>query len=152
MAKKILLTGGSGFIGRNIVELLGASCEISRPARAELDLLDSDAVGRFLKGGEFDVVVHCVGIGSTRRSKSDGLFEKNFRMFMNVAHCSGSFGKMIQLGSGAEYDKSRPLVRLREEMPGFQFTPLDKGMPGLYSWYAANKGKIEYGKIAADRY
>jgi GDP-L-fucose synthase len=36
-------------------------------------------------------------------------------MFKNVAECRSMFGKMIQVGSGAEYGKSAPLVRVREE-------------------------------------
>ena len=116
MAKKILLTGGSGFIGRNIVEQLGASHDISCPSRSELDLLDSDAVRRYLKGGAFDVVVHAANIGGTRKTAGmAGAAESNLKCFMNIAQCSPHFEKMLQLGSGAEYDKSRPLVRVREE-------------------------------------
>ena len=116
MAKKILLTGGSGFIGRNVVEQLGASHDISCPTRAELDLLDADAVRRYLKDSEFDVVVHAANIGGTRKTASmAGVLETNIECFMNIAQCSSYFGKMIQLGSGAEYDKSRSLVRVREE-------------------------------------
>ena len=116
MAKKILLTGGSGFIGRNIVEQLGASHDISCPSRSELDLLDSDAVRRYLKGGGFDAVVHAANIGGTRKTAGmAGAAGSNLKCFMNIAQCSSHFGKMMQLGSGAEYDKSRPLVRVREE-------------------------------------
>ncbi|MCX6770023.1 MAG: NAD-dependent epimerase/dehydratase family protein [Candidatus Micrarchaeota archaeon] len=116
MAKKILLTGGAGFIGRNISEQLGASYEISCPARAELDLLDADAVRRYLKGNGFDAVLHAANIGGTRKTAGmAGVAESNLKCFMNIAQCSSYFGKMIQLGSGAEYDKSRPLVRVREE-------------------------------------
>jgi len=116
MAKKILLTGGSGFIGRNIVEQLGASYEIFYPSRSELNLLDADDVRRYLKDSGFDVVLHAANTGGTRKTLGmQGVMDTNLKCFRNIAGCSSYFGKMIQLGSGAEYDKSRPIVRVREE-------------------------------------
>ena len=38
--KKVLLTGGSGFIGRNISKYLKTVCELYIPGRKELHLLD----------------------------------------------------------------------------------------------------------------
>lgn len=116
MAKKsILITGGSGFIGRNLLESLGGEYDISAPSRTELDLLDSEAVMRYLKERGFDAVVHAANMGGTRKTKAHDNAGKNLRMFANMAECGRHFGKMIQLGSGAEYDKSRHLVRVREE-------------------------------------
>ena len=57
--KKILLTGGSGFIGRNILEShLSEKHEIQAPKSFELNLLDSLSVDEYFKGKEFDVVLH----------------------------------------------------------------------------------------------
>ena len=113
--KRILITGASGFIGRNLAEQLSKSFDAVAPGRDELDLMDASAVEAYLKEQQFDVVAHCAGIGSSRQSKVNGLFENNFRMFKNIAGCNNFFGKMVQIGSGAEYDKSRPIVRVREE-------------------------------------
>ncbi|MFA6489909.1 MAG: NAD-dependent epimerase/dehydratase family protein [Candidatus Micrarchaeia archaeon] len=112
--QNILITGASGFIGRNLAEHLGSRYGVSAPASAELDLLDAAAVEKFVKNGGFDAVVHCANKGGARNAKTEGIAEANLRMFQNVARCSPHFGKMIQIGSGAEYDKSRPLVRVRE--------------------------------------
>jgi len=115
MAKKILLTGGSGFIGKNIIEQLGASYDFSFPTHAELDLQDQAAVERYVKGNDFDVVIHAANIGGTRKTANmKGVMETNLECFMNIAHCSEHYGKMIQLGSGAEYGKSQPIVRVQE--------------------------------------
>jgi UDP-glucose 4-epimerase len=132
MAKKILLTGGSGFIGRNIVERLGGSYEISFPARAELDLSDQSAVEGYFKDNDFDVVIHAANVGGTRKTAGmQGVLDTNLKCFMNVAKCSSHFGKMIQLGSGAEYGKDLPIVRAREEEWGKR-VPQDEY--GLYKY------------------
>ena len=132
MAKKrILITGASGFIGRNLTEQLAKSFGVAAPDRNELDLMDTASVLAYLKEKQFDAVVHCAGIGSSRQSKINGLFEKNLRIFQNVARCSRHFGKMIQIGSGAEYDKSRPIARISESEFGKR-VPTDEY--GLYKY------------------
>ena len=117
MAKKkqILITGGSGFVGRNLAEQLGKKFDIIAPGSAELDLFDAEKTARYLKQNPVDVVVHGANVGGNRKAAVDNLVEKNLRMFFNVARCSKHFGKMIQLGSGAEYDKAHYLPKMKEE-------------------------------------
>jgi UDP-glucose 4-epimerase len=118
LAKKqirLLITGASGFIGRNLLEQLGPKYETLAPKSSELDLTDSRAVERYLSERDVDVVVHSAGRGVSRREQGRGNFsDVNFSMFYNLASCSGSYKRMIQIGSGAEYDKSRPIVRAKE--------------------------------------
>lgn len=48
--KKILLTGGSGFIGRNLREsFLASKYDITAPTHSELDLLDTRSTDEFFK-------------------------------------------------------------------------------------------------------
>ena len=54
--KRVGITGGRGFIGRNLVDGL-QDVEIDAPARDELELEDPVAVRRWLDHGRFDVVV-----------------------------------------------------------------------------------------------
>jgi len=116
MAKKrVLITGGSGFIGKNLVELLGGKYSISAPGRRELDLANAGQVEFFLKQNQFDAVVHAASAVLYGGAAGKGGAGASLEMFRNIARCSSHFGKLIQLGSGAEYDKSRPLVRVREE-------------------------------------
>lgn len=113
--KTIFLTGGLGFVGRNILEQLSQKYKILSPGRGELDLLDSGRVADFLKSGNFDVVIHAAGSGVSRSAGQIGVYEHNNRMFLNLAQNSNSFSRMIFLGSGAEYDKRHELKQVKEE-------------------------------------
>ncbi len=116
--KRVLITGGSGFIGRNLTEALSPRYDILAPKSAELDLLDAEAVEAFLRQNPVDAVVHGANMGGKRNAIVENLVEKNLRMFFNVARCSKHFGKMIQLGSGAEYDKQHTMPKMKEEYFG----------------------------------
>lgn len=99
----VLITGGSGFIGRNLAELLSSSYTISAPDRCELDLLDDAVVRDYLASHHFDAVVHAATGRSNRKAVAPDLFKNNCRMFFNLARCRMLYGKMLHLGSGAEF-------------------------------------------------
>jgi len=113
--KKILLTGSTGFIGRNILHIF--NYEISTPTRSELNLLDDNAVKQYVSKGNFDAIVHLAG--PTGHNKIDDmLFENSLRVFSSLSNLSSAYGKMIYIGSGAEYGKHRPIVQIKEESYG----------------------------------
>lgn len=113
--KKIFLTGGSGFIGRNIIETFSKDYNILSPSHKELDLLDTSAVDDFFKKNTIDIVIHCANIGGLRNSLvSDDLVKTNLKIFFNIIRNRSRFGKMIHMGSGAEYDKSKDIVDVKE--------------------------------------
>ncbi|TSC85049.1 MAG: GDP-L-fucose synthase [Parcubacteria group bacterium Gr01-1014_13] len=140
---KIFLTGGNGFIGRNIKEQLSSKYEIIAPTHAELDLTDSDAVYNFLEKNPVDIVIHAANIGGTRKQQHVfGITHVNLRMFFNLVRAKPFFKRMITLGSGAEYDKQQPLVKVKE-------TDFDKHVPndeyGLYKYVCAKYAdKVDY--------
>ncbi|MDR2111983.1 MAG: NAD(P)-dependent oxidoreductase [Candidatus Accumulibacter sp.] len=114
--KHILLTGSTGFIGHNVLPLLRDRYDVAAPTRSELDLLDAGAVRRYLEGKQFDALIHLAN--PTARNPVDNrneLFERSLRVFVSLAHCMDFAGKMIYLGSGAEYGKHRALVKVTED-------------------------------------
>ncbi len=104
---KVFLTGGRGFLGRNLVEGLGKDIEILAPSSKELDLTDQSDVENFVRDNDFDVVLHTATWNATANSTKDLqlVLEKNLAMFFNLARLKDHYGKMIYYGSGAEYDR-----------------------------------------------
>lgn len=105
--KTILLTGGSGFIGRHIKENLKGEYEILSPGSRELDLLDQGAVDSFFAAHTIDVIVHTAKLDDVKRPVTDyEVLDANLRMFYNLLAHAGDVERMFYLGSGAEYDRS----------------------------------------------
>jgi UDP-glucose 4-epimerase len=104
---KVLVTGASGFIGRNVVERFSASHEVATPARSELNLLDAEAVRSYLERHRFDAIIHAATERSNRAlGKGGEMLERNCRMFFNLARNQHAFGRMLFLSSGAVYDRA----------------------------------------------
>ena len=129
MNKKIIfLTGGTGFIGRNFIEFFKDKYEILSPSHKELDLLDTLAVDEFFKKNKIDIVIHMANIGGLRNSiiVNDSV-KDNLKMFFNIVKNKDKFKKMIHFGSGAEYDKSKDIVSVKESDFGLSIPNDDYG-------------------------
>lgn len=110
----ILITGGSSFIGRNLLENLPKKYYLLAPSHKDLDLLDEKAVEKYFRKYEIDTVIHGSNVGGTRNTTDlPNVVITNLRMFFNIVRTQ-KYKKMIFLGSGAEYGKSKPLKRIRE--------------------------------------
>lgn len=125
MKPKILLTGGSGFIGRNLIEQLGSKYTFLSPTHLELELTHTTAVRQFLRHHPVDLVIHAANIGGTTKTNHlKDIVEINLKIFFNLFSCSKYFKRMIYFGSGAEYDKRRSLHKVKEVDFG-QYIPAD---------------------------
>jgi GDP-L-fucose synthase len=115
---KILITGGAGFIARNLREFLARAHEVVGCGRQELDLLDTQRAADYLGTGKFDAVIHAATYDAApKHSTKDPskVLENNLRMFFNIARCRGQFGKMIYFGSGAEFSRPHWTPRMGED-------------------------------------
>ncbi|MBQ9983275.1 MAG: NAD-dependent epimerase/dehydratase family protein [Lachnospiraceae bacterium] len=127
--KKILITGGSGFVGRNLYEHLSknADYEVYAPSSKELNCIDEIAVKQCLQDNNYDFVFNLAVYGDGIDRSKDGtkILQYNLQMFQNFAKYSDLYGKMIYAGSGAEYDKRFPIQKVKEEDIG-KTIPVDQ--------------------------
>jgi UDP-glucose 4-epimerase len=113
---KILITGGSGFIGRNLLEQFRERHEVAAPKRDELNLLDDAAVRAYLESHRFDAIIHAASGGVSRmHAPGPTLLADNCRMFFNLARNSHAFGRMLFLSSGSVYDRAHWQSRMAED-------------------------------------
>ena len=103
---KVLLTGGSGFIGKNILPQLRDEFEVIAPSRTELNLLDQNAVYEYVECNKFDVILHCANPNGVKNELDDTnkMLEDSLRVFLNIYNTRNLCDKILYLGSGAEYD------------------------------------------------
>ena len=99
----ILLTGGNGFIAKNLKRSLAGSYDITSVTRSDFNLLDREAVSKYFADKYFDVVIHTAIVGGSRLKldQSDVLLH-NLVMHYNLVANSDKFDRFISFGSGAE--------------------------------------------------
>src|SRR3989344_5809919 len=99
----ILITGGTGFIGSNLIEGLKNDYKIFTPRHSELDIRDSVALRNYIKKNKIKVIIHTAVKGG------DQVLENILRMFISIYNNLDILDKFINFGSGAEYAKTRDL-------------------------------------------
>ena len=117
--KKVVVTGGAGFLGSRVVDLLrwAGAARVRVPRSASMDLRERDNCRRVVEGA--DVVIHLAakvgGIGFNRENPAT-LFHDNIIMgvqMMDEARKAG-VGKFVAVGTVCAYPKFTP-VPFREE-------------------------------------
>jgi GDP-L-fucose synthase len=112
---KIALLGSNGFIGSTLRNFLMPDYEVVPVTREVVNLLDSAEVKRFLQLHQFDVIVN----GASSFFPDQTLLtdaRNNLGIFMNFYNNSDLFGKIINLGSGAEFDIGQPIDSAPESL------------------------------------
>ncbi|UCC91841.1 MAG: GDP-L-fucose synthase [Candidatus Aenigmatarchaeota archaeon] len=118
--KKVLITGGSGLLGKHLLPILRKTeGELFAPRRKDYDLRFENEVISMFKGFRPDIVIHMAvnGGGIGYMSNNPGsIYYDNVTMNTNVVHNSfrNNVKKFVGIGTVCEYPKHTP-VPFREE-------------------------------------
>ena len=110
--KKVLVTGGAGFLGKRVTKLLrGMYCsEVIVPRSSRYDLTREIDVACLMARERPDIVIHlaavCGGIGANR-DRPGTFFHDNMAMGLNVVHEATFSGveKIVLVGTVCSYPK-----------------------------------------------
>ena len=109
---RLLLTGGSGMVGRNILEHHRVSdWDVIAPSSRELDLTDALSVEKFLSKNKPDLVIHAAGqVGGIQANIADpvGFLERNTKMGLNTIMSSYQAGvcNFLNIASTCMYPRN----------------------------------------------
>jgi len=119
--KRVVVTGGAGFLGSFVVEKLRErGCrDIVVPRSRQYDLVDGDAVRRLYREEKPELVIHLAakvgGIGANQKNPGKFLYD-NLMMGVQLIHegWKAGVGKLVATGTICAYPKFTP-VPFREE-------------------------------------
>jgi GDP-L-fucose synthase len=147
--KLVVVTGGTGFLGRHLVHRLREEgAEVLAPPSSEYDLLEPGRA-RDLVAGSPDVVFHLAarvgGIGANRENPG-AFFRDTLLMGMNVLEAVRECGtaRLLQVGTVCSYPKVTPVPFREEDLwSGF---PEETNAPYGIAKRALIMGTIAYGQ------
>ncbi len=121
--KRVIVTGGAGFLGRVVCDLLRKrGCDqITVPRRSEYDLTQAEDVRRLYEQTQPDVVLHLAaevgGIGANRRNPGRFFFA-NMAMGLHLIEEARKIGlyKFVQVGTICAYPKFTPVPFKEEDL------------------------------------
>src|SRR5229473_2148262 len=121
--KRVLITGGAGFLGSFVVEKLRQrGCkDILVPRRKDYDLVEMEAVKRIYKDTQPNMVIHLAarvgGIGANQANPGK-FFYDNLMMGVQSMEASRQFGvsKFVAIGTICAYPKFTPIPFREEEL------------------------------------
>jgi GDP-L-fucose synthase len=121
-SKRVVVTGGSGFLGRHVVAALATrGCEVLVPRKAQYDLTHESDVARMFADLAPHVVIHLAavvgGIGANRASPGRFFFENVMLGALTMEHARRSgVEKFVGIGTICAYPRIAPVPFLERDL------------------------------------
>lgn len=120
MPKKILITGGNGYIAQSLYTSLKDLYSITLVNRSTFDVTNQQQVNDWFADKYFDVLIHtAISGGSRLKTETVSVLDQNLQMYYNLLNNKDHYGKFITFGSGAElfsqhtpYGLSKHIIRM----------------------------------------
>ena len=130
---KILITGASGMVGKNILEHSETiNYELLVPSRTEMNLLDQEKVRKYISENKPDLVIHAAGLvgGIQANIKNPVSFlYDNLAIGMNVVNSAYDIGikNVMNLGSSCMYPKDSVNPIIEDALLTGKLEPTNEG-------------------------
>lgn len=130
---KLLITGGSGMVGQNLLEhAQAANYSILAPGSKQLNLLSQNAVLEYLAEHKPDMVIHCAGVvGGIQANMANPVkfFSDNMQMALSVINGAKQAGvkQLLNLGSSCMYPRNATNPLVEEAVLTGELEPTNEG-------------------------
>lgn len=131
--KKILITGGTGMVGRNLMaHAAAAGHDIASPGRNKVDLRDFAATSSFVTSLQPDLIIHAAGrVGGIQANSAHPVefMVDNVDMGRNIVMAAreARVPRLINLGSSCMYPREAPNPLTEDMLLTSAFEPTNEG-------------------------
>ena len=133
--EKVVILGGSGFIGSRVRELWQADVELVAPTHAELDVLDLDGVSKLLAEAQPSAVLNLAAGAHVDAAEAERADRRGPAYALNAAFpgqlaalCADRHTYLVHVSTDYVFDGTQASRAYREEDP-----------PNPLSWYGQTK-------------